>query len=124
MWVILWRPLLLTYRWPQEETNYTDGYGHSAVKSHAGFEDVAVIIESLERRLKRAGPDGETLVHELANGLTLATISKAAQHALNYCVGREKQDNITEWERKKEWQRRHATFSVASKPSSNGGSRS
>lgn len=112
-----------TYRWPEEVSGYTDELGHSAVKSHANYEEAVVIYRSLERRLAKCGADGETLVHEILNGLTLANISPAAMSAMRYCVGREHTDNIFEWRRKKEWERtsrRHTTVGVVSKMGSQG----
>ena len=96
--MILWLDLLSIYRWPGEETNYTDAPAHAeSVKAQAPFEVVSELYETIRRRLARTGADGITLRHELANGLTVRQISPAARDALNYCCGREKTRPFVQW---------------------------
>jgi len=56
-------------------------------RSGGKFHTARDIYDEYNPRLERAGEDGETLIHEVHQGLGLNELAKAARNALNYCAG-------------------------------------
>ncbi len=94
--------LLGTFRWPTEETNYTDsGINIRYIGSpHANFEEVCIIYFTLQRRIEATGKDGEDLMHELAVfNAPISSLTPRARDALNYCCGKERRLSYLAWKK-------------------------
>jgi hypothetical protein len=102
-----------------ENTGYTGGNSKPQFRSGGNFMTAATLFAEFDRRLKRTGKAGKTLIHEVTvlDAQRPDRLSQTARDALYYCAGRDaKRMSFAGWLAQRERRRRMMNINLFHKP--------
>lgn len=107
IWIIDYRESLSDGKYPPDPTptGYV-GSSFSGIRAGAKFLRPAEIVAEFDRRLKRTGKAGKTLIHEVTmlDAQRPDRLSQTARDALYYCAGRDsKRLTFNNWLKQREY---------------------